>query len=229
LHPIARGWRRFRRLPGILQAATWLALVAAYSLLMVVVLTGGDEGTPEVGTPDRPKARPFTAQEREISALIAAAPVGGRLPREKNDVQAFRRPFVQSVSCKDEECDIVYALGLPGRGRILLDQRAILERIFGRTPIQKVTITVTRDADAAGVPPKPGEETPQGAPMLRTVCDRSGLRDVDWSSAKGAQILANVCEIDGFDQGEIHRQEPIAPDDEAAGQSQDLPRPVPGG
>lgn len=226
---IARGWRRFRRLPGILQAATWLTLVAAYSVVLFVVLAGGGgEDEPEsVGTP-QVKTRPLTAQEREIAALVSGAPVGQGLPREQFDVEAYRRPHVRSVTCKERECEIVYAVGLPGRGRLLSDQRPILERIFSRTPIVKTTITVVRDAAAAGVPPKANEETVSGAPMLRTTCDRSKHRDVDWKSARGAQILTNICEVDAFDQGEVHRQEPVAPDDETVGDP-DLPRPTPGG
>ncbi|HEX2086986.1 MAG TPA: hypothetical protein VHF89_14995 [Solirubrobacteraceae bacterium] len=228
MNPIARGWRRFRRLPGILQAATWLALVAAYSVLLFALLGGGDDEPATVGTPQQPKARPLTAQEREVAALVAGAPVGRGLPREQNDVEAFRRPRVKSVTCEELECEIVYSVGLPGRGRLLNDQRAIWERLFRRTPIVKATITIVRDTAAAGVPAKANEETAPGAPMLRTTCDRSGQRDVDWASARGAQILVNICEIDAFDQGEIHRQEPVAPDDETA-RDPDLPRPVPGG
>jgi hypothetical protein len=225
-----RGWRRFRRLPGVLQAATWLALVAAYSLGMVLVLTGGDGDGDQatVGTPDRPKARPFTPLERQISEVIAGTRPGHRLPREETDVPRFRKPRVRSVTCEEDACDIVYTVGLPGRGRILYDQRPMWERLFSQTQVQKATMTVLRDAGAAGVPPKPGEESPEGAPLLRTTCDRSRHRNVDWKSAKGAQILQNICEVDGFEQGEVHRQEPVAPDDETAGGDPDLPRPTPG-
>ena len=214
MHPFARGWRRFRRLPGILQAATWLTLVAAYSLLMVVVLTGGDAEEPTVGTPERARTRPLTAQEREITKVVTGAdPKQGGEP---TDVSRFRIPRIRSVTCKGRRCDIVYSVGLPGRGRILEDQRVIWERLFTQTDILKATITVTRDAAAAGVPPKQGEETPTGAPITRTTCDRSKRPNVDWTSAEGAQILWNLCETDGFDQGSIHGQEPVAPDDPAA-------------
>ncbi len=229
MHPLARGWRRFRRLPGILQAATWLTLVAAYSLLMVLVLAGGGgDDDPSVGTPDRAKARPMTAQERKISALITGVPVGEGLPRERNDVPDFRRPRVRTVTCEGDACVIEYSLGLPGRGRILSDQRPMWERIFSETSVQRATMNVVRDTAAAGVPPKANEEVVPGAPMLRTTCDRSKRPNVDWKSAKGAQILANICEVDAFDQGRELRQEPIAPDDETAGDTA-LPRPTPGG
>ncbi|MDQ3739370.1 MAG: hypothetical protein M3389_00370, partial [Actinomycetota bacterium] len=199
-----------------------------YSLVMVLVLTGGGDDSPTVGTPDRAKARPMTAEERKVSALVTGAPVGKGLPREVNDVPDFRRPRIRSVTCREDACDIVYSLGLPGRGRILQDQQPMWRRLFSETDIQKATMTVVRDQEAAGVPPKANEEVVTGAPMLRTACDRSKHPNVDWKSATGAQILVNICQIDGFDQGAIHGQEPVAPDDETAGDTS-LPRPTPGG
>jgi hypothetical protein len=193
--------------------------VAAYSLVLVVLLAGGggdDERT--VGVPDRPKARPMTAQEREISRLLESAGIAS--PTDSTDVQRFRRPRVRSVACSGTGCEtieVTYSVGLPGRGRILQDQRRMWEQLFRRTDVVKGTMTVTRDMGAAGVPPKPGEETPTGAPLLTTRCDRSKRPNVDWGSAKGAQILYNICEIQGYDQGEVHRQEPVAPDDDTAG------------
>ena len=225
---MARGWRRFRRLPGILQAATWLALVAAYSLLMVVLLTGGDDDRSSVGTPRAAKPRPFTPLEEKVSALISGAPVGQGLPKERNDVQTFRRPNVRAVTCEGDACEVTYSLGLPGRGRILVDQRPMLERVFTQTDIQKLTLNVTRDTQAAGVPPKANEETPAGAPLLQTRCDRTKYKDVDWASAKGAQILFNICDVGGYDQGRIHRQDPVAAGDQTAGKDLDLPKPTPG-
>lgn len=219
MHPIARGWRRFRRLPGILQAATWLTLVAAYSLVLGLVITGGDStGERTVGTPQRAKARPMTVEERRIARLIEGAGVASL--QEATDVQRFRRPNVRTVTCRDgcRTLEVVYSVGLPGRGRILVDQRRMWERLFSRTKVVKGTMTVTRDVAAAGVPPKRGEETPTGAPLLTTTCDRSKRPNVDWSTARGAQILYSLCKVVGYDQGEIHRQEPVAPDDESAGE-----------
>ena len=218
MNPITRGWRRFRRLPGILQAATWLALVAAYSLVLVLVLLGGgeeDEGT--VGVPDRPRARPMTTEERKISRMLGA--VGVASPTDSSDVQRFRRPHIRGVTCGGEGCETIevrYSVGLPGRGRILVDQRRMWEQLFRQTGVLKGTMHVTRDTTVAGVPAKAGEETPTGAPLLTTRCDRSKHPDVDWSTAKGAQILVSICEIQGYDQGEARRQEPVAPDDETA-------------
>jgi len=212
-----RGWRRFRRLPAVAQAAAWLALVAAYSLLMVVLLTGGEEER-TVGVPGTGKARPMTAEEQRVARLLerAHAPVPGQEP---TDVPRFRRPHIRTVTCRDgcRQIEVLYSVGLPGRGRILQDQRPMWEVLFSRTPVVKGTMTVTRDTAAAGVPPKRGEETPAGAPLLTTRCDRSTRPNVDWGSVAGAKILHNICEVDGYDQGEIHRQEPVAPDDETAG------------
>ena len=218
MHPIARGWRRFRRLPGILQVATWLALVAAYSLVLFVVLAGGGEdGERTVGTPDRPKARPMTAEERSITRLLQRASVTKSI-QEGTDVERYRRPQIRTVTCSDgcKTVDVSYAVGLPGRGRILVDQRRMWERLFSKTPVVKGTMTVVRDGAAAGVPPKEGEETPNGAPLLSTACDRSKQPDVDWGSARGARILVEICKVTGYDRGKAVSQEAVAPDDETA-------------
>lgn len=192
--------------------------MAAYSLVLLVVLTGGDDDeTRSVGTPERAKARPLTAEERRIAKLLEGAPIASK--QETTDVPKFRRPVVKTVTCSKDGCEsieLVYSVGLPGRGRILFDQRKMWERLFSETEVMKGTITVTRDAQAAGVPPKKDEETPQGAPLLTTQCDRSTRPDVDWSTAKGAQILVNICKVTGYDQGQVHRQEAVAPDDETA-------------
>jgi hypothetical protein len=190
--------------------------VAAYSLVLVLVIAGGgDEDARTVGTPERPQARPMTAAERDISRILAVAP--RRL--DASDVARFRKPRIRSVTCRDDcrTVEVVYTVGLPGRGRILVDQRAMWERLFSQTAVVRGTMTVTRDAAAAGVPPKREEETPSGAPLLTTRCDRSKSRRVDWSSARGAQILQSICTVDGYDRGRRQRQEPVAPGDETAG------------
>ena len=210
---ITAGWRRFRRQPAAVQGATWVALAALYTGALIVLLGGGDDG---------PRAKPLTALERKVSGYVNGVEVRGT---ERTDVPSFRQPRVREVSCGDgEACQVTYSVGLPGRGRILVDQRRMWEQLFRRTDVVKGTMTVTRDAAAAGVPPKPGEETPTGAPLLTTRCDRSKRPNVDWSSARGAQILYNICEIQGYDQGEIHRQEPVAPDDETAGDVEKPPQ-----
>lgn len=219
MHPIARGWRRFRRLPGILQAATWLALVAAYSLVLFLVLAGdGEDERRTVGVREQPEARPMTTEERKILRLLERAPSVESI-QEGTDVQRFRRPQIRTVTCTDgcKEIDVVYAVGLPGRGRILVDQRAMWERLFSRTPVVKGKMSVVRDAAAAGVPPKKGEETPSGAPLLTTECDRSKQPDVDWGTVRGAKILLDICKVTGYEQGKPHPQEAVAPDDETAG------------
>lgn len=188
--------------------------MAAYSLVLVLALSGdgGDGGDA--------RARPLSPFERKVSRLVEGTkPKAAEEPR---DVVSFRQAHVRSVRCKERRCDIVYAVGLPGTGRILEDQRRMWERLFTRTSVLEASMTVTRDAAAGGVPAKAGEETPTGAPLVRTTCDRSKRRNVKWRSARGAEILASICEVDGFDQGKIHGQEPVAPDD-PAGKSPDLP------
>jgi hypothetical protein len=177
----------------------------------VVLLGGGGDAAPGG---QQAKPRPLTPLERQVKSAIDDVDVK---VAEQYDVERFRKPIVRSVECKTEQaCVVVYALGLPGRGRILEDQRPMLERIYRRTPVAKLTVQVVRDASAAGVPPKEGEETPSGAPMLTTECDRSTRPDVDWKKRSGAQILQNICTVGAFDQGQVHRQEPVAPDDPAA-------------
>ncbi|HEV3002130.1 MAG TPA: hypothetical protein VGW75_15420 [Solirubrobacteraceae bacterium] len=193
--------------------------MAAYSLVLVLVLGGGGDGEERsVGVVQRGKARAMTADERRIARLLEGAGVAS--VQEATDVQRFRRPHVRTVTCSDgcRTLDVVYSVGLPGRGRILVDQRRMWERLFSRTEVVRGTMTVTRDVTVAGVPPKRGEETPTGAPLLTTKCDRSRRPNVDWGSARGAQILYNICRVTGYDQGEVHRQEAVAPDDETAGE-----------
>ncbi len=159
----------------------------------------------------------MTPEERGIARLLEGAGVAS--VQEQSDVKDFRAPHVRSVTCSGAGCrsvDVVYGVGLPGRGRILVDQRKMWERLFSRTDVVKGTMTVTRDAGAAGVPQKRVEETPSGAPLLTTRCDRSKQPDVDWSTAKGATILYSICKVTGYERGRPRSQEAVAPDDETA-------------
>ncbi|HEX8083700.1 MAG TPA: hypothetical protein VF529_05365 [Solirubrobacteraceae bacterium] len=219
MQTIARGWRRFRRLPGILQAAAWLALVAAYSSVLVLVLGGGgDDGR----GPTRAAKRPLTPLEREVFDALRGVEAG-RPVGEPTDVARFRAAVFRRVVCRKTACVVDYTVGVPGRGRLLEDQRPMIERVFRRTDVLRVTFNVVRDMSAAGVPPKRGEEAANGRPLLTTVCDRSDAPDVDWSSARGAAILQNLCDVSAYDpSGRPSEQEPVAPDDPAA---QDLELP----
>lgn len=221
MNAFGRGWRRFRRLPLPAQAAAWLALAAVYTVGLVVLIGGGDDAAPgERQQQARPE--PLSPLERQVKTAIDDVDVK---VAEQYDVERFRKPIVRSVDCpQDDKCKVVYALGLPGRGRILEDQRPMVERIYRRTPVRRLTLQAVRDVSAAGVPAKSSEETPSGAPLLTTECDASRRKDVDWSKRSGPQILQNICRVGYFDQGEIHRQEPVAPDDPAA-QGAEIPEP----
>jgi hypothetical protein len=216
LKPIARGWRRFRRLPGILQATAWIAIVAVYSVGLVLVLSGGDDEPTVRGK------RPLTSLERKVFDALQGVKAG-RPAAEPTDNSRFRAATIRRVVCTETACRIDYSVGLPGRGRILEDQRPMIRRLFADTAIVRAEFNVVRDIAAAGVPAKQGEEAANGMPLLTTRCDRSGAPDVDWQSARGAQILHNVCEVEGYARGGVtDRQEPVAPDDPAA-KDLDLP------
>jgi len=217
LNAVGRGWRRFRRLPVGVQAGIALAIVSVYTAGLVLLVGGGGDGGDGKAAAPRPEPVAQSALDREVLDALQSAK-GAKLPKEQNDVPRFRRAVIRRVRCRELTCDVVYAVGLPGQGRILQDQRQMWERLFAGTDVVKATLTVTRDTAAAGVPPKKGEETPAGAPMLATTCDRSKHPDVKWASVSGAQILQSICEVQAYDQGEIHGQEPVAPDDPAAEQ-----------
>ena len=222
MNAVGRGWRRFRRLPVGVQGAIGAAIVAFYTVgLVLLVGGGGDDGGGRAAAP-RPEPVAQSALDRQVLDALQDAK-GAKLPKEANDVPKFRRAVVRRVRCKDRACEVVYSVGLPGQGRILQDQRDMWERLFSETEVVKATMTVTRDTSAAGVPPKKGEETPAGAPMLATTCDRTKHPEVKWASATGAQILQSICEVQAYNQGEIHGQEPVAPDDPAAEQPE-LPK-----
>lgn len=215
---VTRGWRRFRRLPAITQAGTAAVIVAAYTIgLVLLVGGGGDSGSAQ--------AEPVAKSSLDKAVTRALEGVKSTAPSDATDVPAFRRPMLRRVRCEDKSCDVVYSVGLPGRGRILQDQRPMLERLYSQTDIVKVKLTVTRDTASAGVPAKSGEETPGGAPLIASTCDRTKApADVEWSSASGAQILQSICDVSSFDQGKELRQEPVAKDDPAIKNPQ-LPEP----
>lgn len=209
---IGRGWRRFRRLPLPTQAAAWIGLAAAYTVGLVVLIGGGDDAVPGGQTRKPP---PLSPLERQVNAAINTVDVKAE---ERTDVARFRKPVVRTVDCPaDDRCEVLYAVGLPGRGRILEDQVPIIQRVYRRTTVKRLKLHVVRDAAAAGVPPRSGEETPSGAPLLTTDCDASRRKDVDWSKRTGEQIVQKICDVGGYDQGAINRQEPGAPDDDPSG------------
>ena len=156
----------------------------------------------------------MSPQERRIASFITGVDVK---VEEDNDVRAFRAPRQALVRCPSAKvCDIEYAVGLPGRGRLLEDQRQLWEKLFERTGVERATVRVRRNQAAAGVPPKKGEEVASGAVIMITTCDRNKRPDVNWGRRTGAEIIANLCEVSYGGGGSVRQQEPIAPDDPAA-------------
>ena len=209
---IARGWRWFRRRPVAVQAAAWILLAAAYSVGLMVLIGGGDEESPTSAS--SPPPREMSSFEKRVSSMVEGVEIKG--VEEQYDVPDFRKPRNATARCTQTECDIRYAVGLPGRGRILEDQRPMWSKLFSETDVQRATMEVVRNAEAAGVPPKAEEETASGAVIMTTTCDRSRKPDVDWTKRSGLQILMDICEITYSDGGGAQqRQEPVAPDDPA--------------
>lgn len=210
---IGQGWRWFRRRPVAVQAAAWILLAAAYSVGLVALIgTGDDDASPR--TSSAPRERPMSSFEQRVASIVEDVEIKG--VEEQYDVPEFRKPRDARARCTDTECEIRYAVGLPGRGRILEDQRPIWASLFSETDVERATIEVVRDAAAAGVPPKEGEETASGAAIMTTTCDRSRKPGVDWGDRSGLQILMEICEITYMEgNGRERRQEPVAPDDPA--------------
>ena len=191
--------------------------MAAYSFALVALLGGGDDEGGSTTQAEKPP--PLSPAERKVAGIIQSTKIAG----DTGDVNRFRQPVLKSIKCDDKGfCDVVYSIGLTGQGRILQDQRDILARVFSDTDVQRIDILVTRDAAAAGVPAK-AEDTPSGTPLTKTSCDRSRRDNVDWTSAKGEQILFNLCKVGGYEHGRQQRQDPVAPDDPAVGGAQNLP------
>ena len=160
-------WRRFRRLRPEAQVAAWLTLALVYTVGLVLLLGGGDSSG---DGPEDPRAS-WSAQEKRAVAAIESAP--DKKP-EVGDVPAFRRPVVQKADCKDSTCSIVYATGLPGNGRIVEDQQAMLARIYRDRSLDEVTLRVVRAGQVApGKGLKQVEETPAGMLILETDCKRT--------------------------------------------------------
>ena len=152
--------------------------------------------------------------EKRVAAMVEGVDIKG--VEEQYDVPEFRRPHNARARCSDTHCDVRYSVGLPGRGRILEDQRRMWSAIFSETEVERVKMEVVRNAETAGVPPKADEETASGAVIMTTTCDRSTRPGVDWTKRSGLQILVDICEVTYAEgNGPPQRQEPVAPDDPA--------------
>jgi hypothetical protein len=121
------------------------------------------------------------------------------------DVEEFLRPEVDGVECKGAACTLHYVVDVPGRGRILEQQRDMVKRVFSDADVDKLTIRVTR-----GIPtgpeasPPTGEETIEGALLLVTSCDRGKQPGLDVEQATELEIMQALCTDDVPDQGGQH-------------------------
>lgn len=209
---IRRVWRWFRRRHTVVQAAALLLLAAAYSLALVALVSDDDDERRTAETTQQAPPRQMTGLERRVTSLVSAVrPKSG----EAGDVRGFREPLQPAVRCARRSCEIRYVVGLPGRGRLLEDQRQLWERLFRETDVTRATVEVLRDHAAAGVPPRQDEETRSGQAIMTTTCDQAKSPNVDWAKRSGTQILERICVVSYDAGGRVGKQEPVAPDDPA--------------
>jgi len=180
-----------------------VAILAAYTVALIAVLGGRGESQVRTVTQSSARERSLSPVERRVSRAVRTAPL---FQRESEDVPAFRQPRVASVRC-ESGCRVVYAVAVPGRGRILYQQQEMVRRIFQDTRVSRVVLRVVRVAPTGPeARPVPEEETPAGFPLMETVCDRGRLtRRVDWRTQEQAQAaLVKACTVRDFDQGRLH-------------------------
>ena len=197
---LRRGWRRFRRLPPVVQALTAFALVALYTAGIAALIGGGDSrGTPATdGARGRAEPRERNAAERAVAAAFKGA---GPEAEEKQDVPALRRFVLKSVRCDGGACRIAYTVGVPGMGLILEEQRDLLERIMRLDGVTRATFAVKREKTLqdAGDPAPAEEETTSGSPLFVLSCDRAKRPEIDVMAADGGEMLRAFCTLRSAD------------------------------
>jgi hypothetical protein len=206
---LRRGWRRFRRLPVVAQAAIAIAILGAYTVGLVLLLGGGGSEVRTVVKRDASR-RPLTPLERKVSQAVQKA---GLFQNEASDVPSFRRPRVASIRCK-KDCRVDYTISVPGRGRILFQQLNMVRVIFRDTNVQRVVLRVVRVAPTGPAAiPKPEEETAPGFPLVETICARKRLpKRIDWKTQKEAQAaVSDACTVHSYEQGRLHRRKLSGP------------------
>ena len=179
-------------------------MLGAYTAGLVVLL-GGDGGDPEVRTVAATAAEPeLSPLERLVGRAVRQADVP---QRDETDVPEFRAAIPESVQCKGTACDIVYVVAVPGRGRILAQQRGMVQRIYDETDVQRLNLRVVRGTPTGPRASPPGEEeTNPGLDLLATTCDRGRLAaDIDWSDrVRAGSAIRRICETLDADQGPQH-------------------------
>jgi hypothetical protein len=203
-----------------------VAIVGAYTAALIVLLAGGDDGGGATkvrtvvvnGKPVR-----LTPLEARVRGLVRNAKL---FQQEGTDVQAFRKPRVYSIRCKEGDCRVAYAVAVPGRGRINFQQLEMVRAVFGHTSVQRLSVRVTRSLPTGpSASPPAEEETAAGLPLNETTCDRSEFpRRLNWDSQKEAQgLLSRNCTVRNYQQGVLHGNAKSpkgrsAPNDDSAGQ-----------
>jgi len=184
-------WSRFRNLPGPLQALVGLALIAGYTVAIVLVVSGGDGGD----GPAKPRER--TALEQRVAS--AFDDVEDRT-MATGDVADFRKPRLRDVMCDGTtSCAVVYAVGLPGTGRILEQQQPLAKRVLVQTGVARLTMTVVRGPKSeTGVPLKSEEETSAETVLVRIMCDRRAVDAAALARMDPLTIQRELCRLEEF-------------------------------
>jgi hypothetical protein len=202
-----------------------VAVVGAYTAALIVLLSGGDDGGVTKVRTVAVNGKPvrLTPLEAKVRRLVRNAKL---FQKEDSDVQAFRKPRVYSIRCKEENCRVAYAVAVPGRGRINFQQFEMVRAVFAHTPVQRLSVKVTRSLPTGpSASPPAEEETAAGLPLNVMTCDRSKFpRHLNWDSQKEAQgLLSRNCAVRNYQQGQLHGNPTApkgrsAPNDDAAGQ-----------
>lgn len=181
---------RVRRLPLVARIVLGVAVVAGYTALAVALFAGGDDAS----TPSGPEPVARNELERRVVALIESGPDGRATG---GDVVDFRRPRVRRVRCEGTLlCEVHYAVGVPGTGRIFEQQAPILRAVLSKTGVTELRINVVRGGPReTGVPAKEEEETITDAPLLSTTCDRRTVTDAQLRDLPVKLLLLRLCKI----------------------------------
>jgi hypothetical protein len=183
-------WRRVRALPKGVQLIGLLVLLAGYTAVAVAIFSGGGG---ESG-PDGPEPVARTDLERRIGAIVEAA---GDRRAVAGDRVDFRKPRLRRVRCEGTAlCEVHYAVGVPGNGRILEQQAPMVREALTAAKVTQLRMTVVRGGPReTGVPPKREEETRVDTPLLHTDCDRRTVTDEELARISVRLLLLRLCKV----------------------------------
>jgi hypothetical protein len=190
------------RRPSRVALAIAAAVTLGVAVAVAVVALGGDDdgprtatrvtGTAPAGAGPGDPLPPGDPLERRIAAVVAGA---GSEQREGGDVAGVREARVLGVECAGRRCVVDYTVGVPGIGRIREQQARMLERIYDEPQIRVVVLRAGRRNSRDPVDQQ--EETPIGAEIAVTTCDRDRQPRVDWARRSGFEILGRICRVAG--------------------------------